>query len=217
MLSLVILLLSSGCVILCSQYEQEYVLIDTSMTWNNAQTYCRENHIDLATIRNRDDMTKLAKTPSDGVSSAWIGLKKNGVASWQWSVGETQTSDGLVNYTNWASSPDSSHDCGGMRDDGKWLSAPCGNLNPFVCQEDKGSSKMYVVLEAMSWRQARAHCQLNYGDLVSVMNVIENQAVQQIAGNFPPTFFWIGVFKDEWKCVSQEAHRECENEVKFNR
>lgn len=58
---------------------------------------------------------------------------------------------------------------------------------------------MYVVLEAMSWRQARAHCQLNYGDLVSVMNVIENQAVQQIAGNFPPTFFWIGVFKDEWK------------------
>lgn len=137
------------------------------MTWNNAQTYCRENHIDLATIRNRDDMTKLAKMPSDGVSSAWIGLKKNGVASWQWSVGETQTSDGLVNYTNWASSPDSSHDCGGMRDDGKWLSAPCGNLNPFVCQEGMKSSCVHLrnkrefAIAAITYAHASMHSRVH--------------------------------------------------------
>lgn len=65
----------------------------------------------------------------------WIGLKKTGVASWLWSVGETPTSSGLAEYTNWASLPNSSHHCGGMRDDGKWLSAACDTTLPFVCQE----------------------------------------------------------------------------------
>lgn len=66
--------------------------------------------------------------------SIWIGLEKGVVGSWMWSVGEAQTTD----YTNWASPPDSSHNCGGMRGDGKWLSASCGANLPFVCQEGNG-------------------------------------------------------------------------------
>uniref|UniRef100_A0A8P4K6C6 C-type lectin domain-containing protein n=2 Tax=Dicentrarchus labrax TaxID=13489 RepID=A0A8P4K6C6_DICLA len=199
MLHLVIFLLASGCGTLCSYVTREYYLINENKKWDDAQSYCRENYTDLATIGSHDDLKKLVNmTAASGeTKEIWIGLKKNGVASWLWSVGETQTSDGLAVYTNWASLPDSSHYCGGMRDDGKWLSASCVETHPFVCQEVE-SSRMYVVLEEKTWSQAQLHCRQNNHDLVSVKNQAENQALQQTVGP-SLTFFWTGVFRDEWK------------------
>lgn len=78
------------------------------------------------------------RTAVSGVTEQiWIGLKETVETSWLWSVGETQTSQGLVEHTNWAGLPDSSHHCGGMGADGKWLSALCETELPFVCQEGK--------------------------------------------------------------------------------
>ncbi|KAK9530476.1 hypothetical protein VZT92_011973 [Zoarces viviparus] len=143
MLPLVILLLSSSCVTLSSHIVREYYLIDMPKTWDQAQSYCRENYTDLATIANRDDLKRFLDTAvaSSVSGEAWIGLKEGGEASWLWSVGASQTSDGLAVYTNWASAPDPSHHCGGMRGDGKWSSALCNATLPFVCQGGEGSSK----------------------------------------------------------------------------
>lgn len=130
---------SAGFATLQSRIHREYYLINRAMTWVEAQSYCRENYVDLATVGSYDDM-KMMKTMAvaSGLSQEiWIGLKKTGVASWLWSVGETQTSHGLVEYANWASSPGSSQHCGAMRADGKWLSASCGTQYPFVCQEGR--------------------------------------------------------------------------------
>lgn len=129
---------SSGC--LSSHIYREYQLITLRKTWDEAQVYCREMHTDLATIGSHDDMKMLVNmtAKSSVKENIWIGLKKTGVAeSWLWSVGETQSSHGVTEYTNWASLPNSSHDCGGMRGDGKWLSALCSTTIPFVCQEGK--------------------------------------------------------------------------------
>ncbi|XP_030019118.1 early activation antigen CD69-like [Sphaeramia orbicularis] len=134
---LVILLLVSGRMSLCSLIHREYYLIPLAKSWNDAQVYCRENYFDLAVIGDREDLKRLSNTAAAaGVNGQlWIGLKKDGAAVWLWSVGDTQSGHGLVNeYTNWASSPESSHHCGGMRHDGKWLSALCQSELPFVCQ-----------------------------------------------------------------------------------
>nr|XP_046233605.1 C-type mannose receptor 2-like [Scatophagus argus] len=150
-------------------------------------------------------MTRLVNmTAASGVTAnIWIGLKKNGAASWLWSVGATQTSHGIAEYTNWATLPDSTHNCGGMKSDGKWLSALCGTNLPFVCQDEDGS--MYTVSENKPWRQAQEYCQLYNRDLVSVRSQTENQALQQILNASGPSSssFWIGLFRDDWKWSDQ--------------
>ncbi|XP_044035025.1 secretory phospholipase A2 receptor-like [Siniperca chuatsi] len=203
MLHLVILLLASGCVTLCSHSLRDYYLIKEAKIWDEAQSNCRKNYTDLATIGSHDDMKRLVNmTAASGVTTEiWIGLKETGVASWLWSVGETQTSHGLAEYTNWAIFPNSSHYCGGMRGDGKWLSALCETTLPFVCQEYKGSSGVYVVLQEQSWRQAQEYCRLKNSDLASVRSQTENQALQQTVNENGTSLslVWIGLFRDEWK------------------
>nr|XP_033467993.1 secretory phospholipase A2 receptor-like [Epinephelus lanceolatus] len=207
MLHLVILLLTSGSVTLCSRIYREYHLITVEKSWDEAQSYCRENHTDLATIGSHDDMKRLVDmTEASGeTKEIWIGLRKAEMTSWLWSVGETQSSYGVAEYMNWANSLDSSHHCGGMKGDGKWLSELCGTKLPFVCQEGEGSGKMYVVLEDKSWRQAQEHCQLDGTDLASVRSQTENQALQQIINEkvLSLSLVWIGLFRDEWNWSDQ--------------
>ena len=100
--------------------------------WEDAQTYCREYFTDLVTIRSHEDMETLIKL-TNGInvpSEIWIGLKKTGMGTWSWSVGEKTRSAG---YSNWAASPASSHHCGGMGGDGKWFGRLCNTTLPFVC------------------------------------------------------------------------------------
>uniref|UniRef100_UPI0037E91655 macrophage mannose receptor 1-like n=1 Tax=Semicossyphus pulcher TaxID=241346 RepID=UPI0037E91655 len=201
MLPLLMVLLSSGCVTLCS--HREYHFTNQKENWEEARSFCRKNYDDLATIGSHDDMKRLVDmTEAMGLKEEiWIGLRETNVSSWLWSVGETQTSYGLAEFTNWAITPNSFHHCGSMRGDGKWLSALCETKLPFVCQEEKESGSMYVVLQEKSWSDAQEYCRLNYKDLATVRSQTENQVLQQtVEESGPsPSLVWIGLFRDEWK------------------
>lgn len=123
----------AGSITLCAHVHQRYVLIPTRMRWSEAQTYCRETHTDLITIESLEDMKILAGVADTSVFKVmfWTGLMKHEVKSWMWSSGGTP---GLGDYTNWASPPNSSQDCGAMRGDGKWLGELCAATLPCVCQ-----------------------------------------------------------------------------------
>ncbi|XP_030611084.1 C-type lectin lectoxin-Lio2-like [Archocentrus centrarchus] len=71
---LVILLLTSGYVTLCSQIHREYYLVNVATTWNEAQSYCRNSYTDLATVGSGDDMQRLVNTvAASGVTEeVWI-------------------------------------------------------------------------------------------------------------------------------------------------
>lgn len=71
----------------------------------------------------------------------------------------------------------------------------------FAMFTDEGKSE-YVVLEKKTWREAEEHCRLNNTDLASVRSQSENQALQQRVGP-SLAFFWIGLFRDQWKWSDQ--------------
>ncbi|KAK1881449.1 Snaclec VP12 subunit B [Dissostichus eleginoides] len=205
MLQLVILLLLQvSSFTLCSEVVRQYHLMNVEKGWEDAQTYCREYFTDLVTIRSHEDMETLIKLTNviNVPSEIWIGLKKTGMGTWSWSVGEKTRSAG---YSNWAASPASSHHCGGMGGDGKWFGWLCNTIRPFVCHGEK------------NWRDAQTYCRLNYFDLASARSETENDALQQIMSSSSMSSVWFGLFRDEWQWSDQSnsSFRHWEPDLKI--
>ncbi|XP_062415942.1 secretory phospholipase A2 receptor-like isoform X1 [Pungitius pungitius] len=198
MLRLVILLLASSCVTLCSLFSREYHLINEHKTWDGARAYCRQNHSDLATIGNRDDLDILRNmTNAIGwTKDTWIGLRMGTGFSWKWSVGEPEN---IAVYTNWAAAPGSGS-CGSVAVGGKWLAASCGSTLGFICKEGKGLALLVVSTE-VSWWEARQHCLQRGTDLAVVRNQAENQMLRSMFNESKA--FWVGLFRDEWQWSDQ--------------
>ncbi|XP_030280167.1 macrophage mannose receptor 1-like [Sparus aurata] len=97
-----------------------FVLIETLMTWTEAQSYCREHHTDLASVRNTAENQKIKDLVSAGYI-VWIGLFRD---SWKWSDGSSSS------FRHWLQGqPDN---LGGkeacvvadLGSDGKWWTIP---------------------------------------------------------------------------------------------
>ncbi|KAM8753720.1 uncharacterized protein AB9X84_010787 [Acanthopagrus schlegelii] len=99
------------------------------MNWTEAQSYCREHHTDLASVRNMTENQKVADLVPAG-HIAWIGLYRD---SWKWSDGSDSS------FRHWAQGqPDNyggKEACvvGSLRNSGTWLDIPCNLIRPFVC------------------------------------------------------------------------------------
>ncbi|XP_078137184.1 uncharacterized protein LOC144537378 isoform X2 [Sander vitreus] len=64
-----------------------FILTNISMTWPAAQSYCREQYTDLASVRNSTENQKVQELIPTG-GSVWIGLFRD---SWKWSDGSTSS------------------------------------------------------------------------------------------------------------------------------
>uniref|UniRef100_A0A3Q2PG67 C-type lectin domain-containing protein n=1 Tax=Fundulus heteroclitus TaxID=8078 RepID=A0A3Q2PG67_FUNHE len=61
--------------------ERQFYFVNELKNWTEAQTYCREQHADLVTIRSQENLTTLIDMVKPDEMFAWIGLHKS---SWTW-------------------------------------------------------------------------------------------------------------------------------------
>ncbi|XP_062283202.1 macrophage mannose receptor 1-like [Scomber scombrus] len=107
-----------------------FILINSTMSWTEAQSYCRANYTDLATVRNEAE-NKEVKNLAGG-QSVWIGLFRD----WKWSDGSKSS------FRYWASGEPNNY--GGKRAcvvmnfhrSGRWGDWTCDQNKPFICYKD---------------------------------------------------------------------------------
>ncbi|XP_041821650.1 macrophage mannose receptor 1-like [Chelmon rostratus] len=112
-----------------AKLDPKFIIVKEGMNWPNAQKYCRENFVDLATLRNDNESLEIQTMVENGW--AWIGLFRDPHIYW---------SDGSsFSFKYWFTGPKPLNSlslvCGvaDLQASGKWTLFPCDRKLPFVC------------------------------------------------------------------------------------
>uniref|UniRef100_A0A3B1JR28 C-type lectin domain-containing protein n=1 Tax=Astyanax mexicanus TaxID=7994 RepID=A0A3B1JR28_ASTMX len=121
---------------LSSCLSRQYYFVDISMTWTEAQTYCRQNYTDLATLENAEDTSRLiAAAVNSGYNGlAWIGLYEDLMNNWRWFLeDDTLYGPGEKDYRNWSNlwSPEPNN--AGGNEMCTQIDENCAQNLPFFC------------------------------------------------------------------------------------
>ncbi|XP_028985460.2 macrophage mannose receptor 1-like [Betta splendens] len=182
---------------------RQFHYVNLTMTWSNAQQYCRANYTDLATFNSMNEISSLNR-PALSTSVAWIGLNDDpkgwmGVMasdanSWRWSATGAPSTTG---YQSWATGePNDQYIeyCVIMGNNGLWADVPCNALFSFVCYSAKTQTYVYV-RSALTWSDARNYCRVNFNDLPTIDNSVDNENIRSKI----PSAVWIGLYRLAWK------------------
>ncbi|XP_045919924.1 secretory phospholipase A2 receptor-like [Micropterus dolomieu] len=179
--------------------SNKFKLIDNSMTWPQAQKYCRENHTDLVSGLSQIQDAEYNKNNEN--KRIWIGLFRD---TWRWSDGSSssfRSSDLELFKKEGGNKKCAMTELNGS---GKWDSDDCNKTKPFFCYDDK----VILIKENKNWTDALKYCRENYSDLVSITNPHQQRWVQERAKNASSDFVWLGLrytcTLDLWFWVSDE-------------
>ncbi|MGH0156410.1 UNVERIFIED_CONTAM: hypothetical protein FKN15_031403 [Acipenser sinensis] len=164
----------------------------TGKTWQEAQSYCRNQGRDLPSFQDQARVNELiGLIPSTSNSHHWIGLYHD-KENWQWSSG------GDVIYSNW----EPYLFCASVNSEGEWEDSLCSQGNYFMCySETSNITERYTLIEVRkTWTEAQQYCREHHTDLVSIKNASENEEIVKKAQGKP---FWIGLFNEPWKWSHQ--------------
>ncbi|XP_071195950.1 C-type lectin lectoxin-Phi1-like isoform X1 [Salvelinus alpinus] len=172
-----LLLFFSGLSVLPSCLSHQFHFVNTNKTWTEAQSYCRQNYTDLASIDDMADMNKLNNTVEAWLLTepAWIGLCNT---SWRWSPGDTKLGTVMFWEAGQPNNVKNNEFCVWMRN-GFWHDENCETKHHFVCY-DTNLTKYILITEKKTWSDAQRYCQKNHTYLASVRDEAEKNTIQNI-------------------------------------
>ncbi|KAB5579685.1 hypothetical protein PHYPO_G00197790 [Pangasianodon hypophthalmus] len=177
-------------------------LINKTMTWADAQNYCKTVYVDLAMAKSQTSLLKLRDTlaKQNVTGPVWMGLY-NDLDTWRWSYNSRLLNN--ITLRMWAGGqPDNQNGhecCAAIDNNGTWWDMSCLDVNPFICYSASGANRYVGVTTMLNWADAQAYCRQYYTDLASPFNATDNSLVQQVAT--VQGFSWFGLFRDSWRWV----------------
>nr|XP_055063810.1 macrophage mannose receptor 1-like [Misgurnus anguillicaudatus] len=171
-----------------NENSKEYIYEASNKTWREAQRFCRENHTDLTSVRNKYENEQIQKIMNDSqISEVWIGLFSD---SWEWSDNSDST------FRNWMSTePNGAGDTESCTEvyvntEGQWNDLGCHYNLTFVCHEDN----LILIKKMMSWSEALVYCRQHHVDLVSVVSdEIQRWVTEVIEYQNSTASVWMGL------------------------
>ncbi|CAL1591156.1 unnamed protein product [Knipowitschia caucasica] len=177
--------------------DLQYHFIDKKMSWSEAQSHCREQHTDLASVNDMKDLKNL-KAAANGRTDAWIGLHQTSDnptdKKWHWSQPTVRYKEGEAQWT--PGQPDSvTENCVVMTRDVKWNDTPCHYPHiGFICYNESSNTTVMISNKG-TWSEAQQFCRTNHTDL---MSGLDQHKLFQEQNLTLPSFCWIGLFRDTW-------------------
>ncbi|XP_050949051.1 C-type mannose receptor 2-like [Labeo rohita] len=193
---------------------ERYVVIYYNKNWTEAQSYCREHHTDLVSIRNETENHRVQSLIFD-YYTVWIGLYRT--RSW--------SDQSNSSFSNWRTGqPDNagySEYCTAVsfRDSGSWTDENCNTALPFICYSALASFCQYhFVNESKTWTEAQRYCRQNYTDLATIENMEEmNRLINTVNGSYNDSA-WIGLYDDvnswRWSLEDNDFYQEGERDFR---
>uniref|UniRef100_A0A3B3UVS8 C-type lectin domain-containing protein n=1 Tax=Poecilia latipinna TaxID=48699 RepID=A0A3B3UVS8_9TELE len=101
-------------------------------SWQEAQSYCRENHTDLISGTKQIEDEEVKKLMNSSDSKSYIGLFRD---TWRWSDGSS------FSFRHWNKNFNNSKSVSGQcamtvfEDGGRWKNVNCAERKPFICYD----------------------------------------------------------------------------------
>ncbi|KAG9339906.1 hypothetical protein JZ751_022219 [Albula glossodonta] len=134
----------SNAIPVCSQ--ENFVLIDEKLTWEDALNYCNDHHSGLLRIESKEDQEAVEEELRCKCVTwpVWLGLRQSRLFGfWIWANGM------LVQWSNWEGGRQPqqplSHACGAMVTTGegehKWRDQNCLYKHHFLCENKSNETR----------------------------------------------------------------------------
>ncbi|KAL0965896.1 hypothetical protein UPYG_G00287380 [Umbra pygmaea] len=202
-----------------SWYKNCYKLVEEPKTWDAAQTACKQEGGNLASIDVSYEQAFVAGAMLEGKTDAWIGLRRTDSSLFKWIDGWP------VFFTHWGPGEPSNHQtegCVSMHGDrffhGTWNDTDCMSGKAYICKittesppatPPPGDGKclpgwapygrycyfIYNEAQGFSWPESRHYCQLAKGDLVSIHSRAEMEFLIKLNTKKIHNV-WIGLTRD---------------------
>ncbi|KAJ8272585.1 hypothetical protein GJAV_G00090940 [Gymnothorax javanicus] len=170
----------------------QYHLVEDEKSWSDAQSFCRQNYADLATLY-RGQEALLPQSSRD----AWIGLRR----TWQWSLAHPdlyqEAEESSLIWAKGESNNKGGHEtCAVMRKDGTFNDVKCSVSILFICYKEGQTPEYFPIShQNLNWTEAQRYCKdQNYTGLAVSKNKEEYKKMHESIES-PNKRWWIGLSK----------------------